>query len=113
MALEDKDKAEKLVTAIASDIAMYQESTLLAACELDNILDDKKNINSTQVWENISQALKPEIDEGRELFKYRVNKPIFESGIYDVGVKEILMKAKKHEVEKKARALGWNTSKWC
>jgi hypothetical protein len=52
---EEKVKAMRLARAIASDISLYNEQKILKALEADNFYD----------------ALKDEIEEGRELFKQR------------------------------------------
>jgi hypothetical protein len=112
MVIKDEHQAQQLVAAIGSDIAMWGEIKLVEACGKDNILDDKHNINSARVWDNISAAMKDELEEGRAFFKSRVDSKLFASGMYDDEVKRILIGSKKHVVERRALKLGCKSLTW-
>ena len=81
MALIDKpDRARQLARAIASDLTLYNEKTIVAGIENDNLFD----------------VMREQIEEGRALFKTRVAADIFEQGIYDRAIVDVLIKSKGH-----------------
>jgi len=79
MALIDKpERARQLARAIASDLSMYHEKKIVEGVERDNLFD----------------VMRDEIEEGRALYKSRVTPEIFEQGIYDRALVDMLLKAR-------------------
>ena len=81
MALIDKpERARQLARAIASDLTLYHESKILEGLEKDTLFD----------------VMRPEIEEGRALFKGRVTPEIFALNIYDRALVDVMLKPKAH-----------------
>ena len=81
MALIDKpERARQLARVIASDLSLYHEKKIVEGVEKDNLFD----------------VLRDEIEEGRNLFKSRVTPEIFEAGIYDRALVDMLLKPRAH-----------------
>ena len=79
MALIDKpDRARQLARAIASDLSLYHEKKLIEGIEKDTLFD----------------VMRDEIEEGRTLFKSRVTPEIFEMGLYDRALVDMLLKSR-------------------
>ena len=79
MALIDKpDRARQLARAIASDLSMYHEKKIIEGAERDNLFD----------------GMRDEIEEGRTLYKSRVTPEIFQLGIYDRALVDMLLKSR-------------------
>ena len=77
----DKPKrARQLARAIASDLTLYHEAKILEGIANDSLFDE----------------LSEEIEEGRELFKSRVTPELFDEGIYDRALVDVLVKSKGH-----------------
>ncbi len=81
MALIDKpDRARQLARAIASDLTLYHESKILEGLERDTLFD----------------VMRPEIEEGRALYKGRVTPEVFAMNIYDRDLVDVMLKSKAH-----------------
>lgn len=81
MALIDKaDRARQLARAIASDLTLYHEAKILEGIEKDSLFD----------------VMRDEIEEGRKLFRSRVTPEVFELGIYDRALVDVMLKSKGH-----------------
>jgi hypothetical protein len=81
MALIDKpDRARQLARVIASDIALYNDKQIVEGIERDSLFE----------------SLRDEIEEGRQHFKSRVTPELFESGLYDRALVDILLKPRGH-----------------
>jgi hypothetical protein len=79
--LDERSKARRLARAIASDISMYNEEKIVRGLEQDNFFE----------------ALKDEIEEGRELFRSRVSAEIYQkSNLFDRAIVDIIIKPKGH-----------------
>ncbi|MDD5306726.1 MAG: hypothetical protein PHU25_05330 [Deltaproteobacteria bacterium] len=78
--IETEEAARRLARAIASDLSLYNEEKILEGLQNDNLYD----------------ALKEEIEEGRDLFKSRVTPDLFEKNFYDRAIIDLLIKAKGH-----------------
>jgi hypothetical protein len=78
--IDTEKRARQLARAIASDLTLYHEAKILDGIGNDNLFD----------------ALKDEIEEGRELFKSRVTPEIFGQNIYDRALVDVLVKSKGH-----------------
>jgi hypothetical protein len=78
---EEKMKAMRLARAIASDISLYNEQKIIKGIEQDNLFD----------------ALKDEISEGRELFKSRVSPEIYtRTNYFDRAIVDVVIRPKGH-----------------
>jgi hypothetical protein len=78
---DEKAKARRLARAIASDISMYNEEKIVKGIEQDNFFD----------------ALKDEIEEGRELYRSRVSPELYaQSNYFDRAIVDIIIKSKGH-----------------
>ncbi len=78
---DERSKARRLARAIASDISMYNEEKIVRGLEQDNFFE----------------ALKEEIEEGRELFRTRVSAEIYQkSNLFDRAIVDIIIKPKGH-----------------
>ena len=81
LAQDDRAKARRLARAIASDISMYNEEKILKGIEQDNFFD----------------ALKEELEEGRELYRSRVSPELYQStNFFDRAIVDIIIKSKGH-----------------
>jgi len=81
MALIDKpERARQLARVIASDLSLYHEKKIVEGVEKDNLFE----------------VLRDEIEEGRNLFKSRVTPEIFQAGIYDRALVDMLLKPRGH-----------------
>ncbi len=77
----DKSKrARQLARAIASDLTLYHEAKILEGIANDSLFE----------------VMAAEMTEGRELFKSRVTPELFEDGIYDRALVDVLVKSKGH-----------------
>lgn len=71
----------RLARAIVSDVALYNEAKIIKGLEEDNLFD----------------AIKEEIEEGRELYKSRVSPAVDpKSWFYDRALVDVLIKGKAH-----------------
>ena len=77
MALIDKpERARQLARVIASDLSLYHEKKIVEGVERDTLFE----------------VLRDEIEEGRALYKSRVTPEIFELGLYDRALVDMLLK---------------------
>ena len=78
---QDRAKAIRLARAIASDISLYNEDKIVKGIEHDNLFD----------------AIKDEIEEGRALYKGRVSPELYsQSNYFDRAICDIVVKSKGH-----------------
>ncbi len=78
---EERMKAMRLARAIASDISLYNEQKIVKGIEQDNLFE----------------AMKDEIEEGRELYKSRVSAEVFErTNFFDRAIADVVIKPKGH-----------------
>ena len=81
MALIDKpERARQLARVIASDLSLYHEKKIVEGVEKDTLFE----------------VLRDEIEEGRALYKSRVTAEIFELGLYDRALVDMLLKPRAH-----------------
>jgi hypothetical protein len=81
MTEEEKIKAMRLARAIASDISLYNEQKIIKGIEQDNLFE----------------ALKDELEEGRELYKSRVSPEIFQKmNFFERAINDIVLRSKAH-----------------
>ena len=79
--IEEPQKAVRLARAIASDISLYNEEKIVEGIENDTFYD----------------AIGSELEEGRELYKSRVEPQLFETtNFYDRAVIDIILRSKGH-----------------
>jgi hypothetical protein len=78
---QDRAKAIRLARAIASDISLYNEQKIVKGIEHDNLFD----------------AIKDEIEEGRALYKGRISPELYgQTNYYDRAICDIVVKSKGH-----------------
>jgi hypothetical protein len=76
MALIDKpERARQLARAIASDLSLYHEKKLVEGIEKDTLFD----------------VMRDEIEEGRALYKSRVTPEVYNLGLYDRALVDMLL----------------------
>jgi len=81
MALIDKpERARQLARAIASDLTLYHEQKILQGIERDTLFD----------------VMRDEIEEGRTLYKSRVTAEVYDLGLYDRALVDVMLKSKGH-----------------
>lgn len=78
--IDNQDRARRLARAIASDLTLYNEAKIMQGIQNDNLFD----------------AMKAEIEEGRALFKSRVTPEIFGLNIYERALVDVMLKSKGH-----------------
>ena len=81
MALIDKpERARQLARAIASDLTLYHEQKILQGIERDTLFD----------------VMRDEIEEGRTLYKSWVTVEVYDLGLYDRALVDVMLKSKAH-----------------
>jgi hypothetical protein len=79
MALIDRiERARQLARAIASDLTLYHEQKIIQGIEDDDLF----------------AVMSDEIEEGRTLFKSRVTPEIYNSGLYERAIVDVMIKSK-------------------
>lgn len=79
--ITEPEKAVRLARAIASDISLYNEEKIIEGIQNDTFFD----------------AVASELEEGRELYKSRVDPQLFQStNFYDRAVIDIILRSKGH-----------------
>ncbi|MGC4113826.1 MAG: hypothetical protein QM765_04045 [Myxococcales bacterium] len=85
MTEEEKAKAVRLARTIASDISLYNEAKIISGIEQDNFFE----------------ALKDEIEEGRQLYQSRVTPEIYTStNFFDRAIVDVIL-ARKGKIKSK------------
>lgn len=85
MTEEEKAKAVRLARTIASDISLYNEAKIVSGIEQDNFFE----------------ALKDEIEEGRQLYQSRVTAEIYNStNFFDRAIVDVIL-ARKGKIKSK------------
>jgi len=74
--IDNPDQAKRLARAILSDVAMYNKEKVENGIKDDNIFD----------------ALKEELEEGRQHFLSRVSTDVNPDLIYEIAVVDVLIK---------------------
>ncbi|GAB4292106.1 MAG: hypothetical protein Kow0090_05840 [Myxococcota bacterium] len=75
------EAANRLARAIASDLSLYNE---------EKIVEGLKN-------DNLFEVMHDEIEEGRDLYKSRVDPSLYEkSNFYERAIVDIIIKTKAH-----------------
>ena len=79
--IETPEQAIRLARAICSDVSLYNEEKVVRGIEQDNFFD----------------ALKDELEEGRELYRSRVSADLYaRSNYYDRAIVDVILRSKRH-----------------
>jgi hypothetical protein len=79
--IEAPEQAIRLARAICSDVSLYNEEKIVKGIEQDNFFD----------------ALKEELEEGRELYRSRVSPDLYaRTNFYERAIVDVILKAKGH-----------------
>ena len=78
--IETEEAARRLARAIASDLSLYNEETIVEGITQDRLFE----------------KLTDEIEEGRALFKSRVAPQLYAKNFYDRAIIDILVRSKGH-----------------
>lgn len=71
----------RLARAICSDVSLYNEEKIVRGIEHDDFFD----------------AMKEELEEGRELYRSRVSPDLYaRTNFYDRAIVDVILKAKAH-----------------
>lgn len=75
------EAAMRLARAIASDLSLYNEAKIIEGIENDSLFE----------------VMRDEIEEGRELYRSRVNPELYsKSNYYDRALVDIILKSRGH-----------------
>ena len=83
--IEKAERARQFARAIASDLAMYNETKLAQGIQDDTLFD----------------LMKVEIEEGRTHFKSRVTPEIATTNLFDRALVDILLKQRGQNIKSK------------
>ena len=79
--IETPEQAIRLARAICSDVSLYNEGKVVRGIEQDNFFD----------------ALRDELEEGRELYRSRVAPDLYaRSNFYDRAIVDVILRSKRH-----------------
>ena len=79
--IETEEAARRLARAIASDLSLYNEDKIVRGIEQDTFFD----------------ALRDELEEGRELYRSRVSPDLYaRTNFYDRAIVDVILKSKGH-----------------
>jgi hypothetical protein len=78
--IETEEAARRLARAIASDLSLYNEEKIVQGIQSDDLF----------------AKLAEEIEEGRALYKSRVQPDLYQKNFYDRALVDILVKSKGH-----------------
>jgi hypothetical protein len=79
--IETPEQATRLARAICSDVSLYNEEKVVRGIEQDNFFD----------------ALRDELEEGRELYRSRVSPALLErTNFYDRAIVDVILRSKRH-----------------
>jgi len=79
--IETPEQAIRLARAICSDVSLYNEEKIVRSIEQDNFFD----------------ALREELEEGRELYRSRVSPSLFaHTNFYDRAIVDVILRSKGH-----------------
>ena len=79
--IEAPEQAIRLARAICSDVSLYNEEKIVRSIEQDTFFD----------------ALREELEEGRELYRSRVAPDLYgRTNYYDRAIVDVILKAKAH-----------------
>ncbi len=79
--IEAPEQAIRLARAICSDVSLYNEEKIVRSIVEDTFFD----------------ALRPELEEGRELYRSRVSPDLYgRSNYYDRAIVDVILRPKGH-----------------
>ena len=79
--IETPEQANRLARAICSDVSLYNEDKIVKGIEQDNFFD----------------ALRDELEEGRELYRSRVSPDLYaRTNFYDRAIVDVILRAKRN-----------------
>ena len=79
--IETPEQAIRLARAICSDVSLYNEEKIIRGIEQDNFFD----------------ALKDELEEGRELYRSRVSPDLYaKTNYYERAIIDVILRSKGH-----------------
>ena len=79
--IETPEQATRLARAICSDVSLYNEEKIVRGIEQDNFFD----------------ALRDELEEGRELYRSRLAPDLYaKTNFYDRAIVDVILRAKRH-----------------
>jgi hypothetical protein len=79
--IETPEQAIRLARAICSDVSLYNEEKVVRGIEQDNFFD----------------ALRDELEEGRELYRSRISPDLYaRSNYYDRAIVDVILRSKRH-----------------
>jgi hypothetical protein len=79
--IDAPEQAIRLARAICSDVSLYNEEKIVRSIEQDNFFD----------------ALREELEEGRELYRSRVAPDLYgRSNYYDRAIVDVILRPKGH-----------------
>ena len=79
--IETPEQAIRLARAICSDVSLYNEEKVVRGIEQDNFFE----------------ALRDELEEGRELYRSRVSPELYaRSNYYDRAIVDVILRSKRH-----------------
>ena len=79
--IESPEQAMRLARAICSDVSLYNEEKIVRGIEQDNFFD----------------AVRDELEEGRELYRSRVAPELYQkTNFYDRAIVDVILKSKGH-----------------
>jgi hypothetical protein len=79
--IEAPEQAIRLARAICSDVSLYNEEKIVRSIEQDNFFD----------------ALREELEEGRDLYRSRVSPDLYgRTNYYDKAIVDVILRPKGH-----------------
>lgn len=79
--IETPEQATRLARAICSDVSLYNEEKIVKGIENDDFFD----------------ALRDELEEGRELYRSRVSPELYgRTNFYDRAIVDVILRSKRH-----------------
>ena len=79
--IEAPEQAIRLARAICSDVSLYNEEKIVRSIEQDNFFE----------------ALREELEEGRDLYRSRVSPDLYgRTNYYDRAIVDVILKPKGH-----------------
>ena len=79
--IETPEQAIRLARAICSDVSLYNEEKIVRGIQEDTFFD----------------ALRDELEEGRELYKSRVSPDLYSrTNFYDRAIVDVILRSKRH-----------------
>ncbi len=79
--IDNPEQANRLARAICSDLSLYNETKIVRGIEEDNFFD----------------ALRAELEEGRELYRSRLAPDLYaRTNFFDRAIVDVILRSKRH-----------------